>query len=534
MRVQSIFCLAIFAGLLVCAPAGASGAPVTGDAIIMGTIGEASNLLSPLSSDASSREVSGNIFVGLLKYDKNLKIVPWAAESYEVLDEGLRLRFRIRPGIRWQDGVEMTAEDVAFTYRMMIDKNTPTAYGGDYRMVSSFTVTDRYGFEVRYDKPFARALETWMGAVMPRHLLEKEDLRNTRYARDPVGNGPYRFKEWIAGSRIVLEANPDYFEGRPRLDRVVYSVIPDTTTMFLELKAGSLDMMGLSPTQYVYQAKDPAIADNYNLFRYLSFSYDYLAYNLESPLFKDARVRRAIARAVDKREIIAGALLGQGVPAIGPYIPGMWAYNAAITDYSPDVAAARAALAEAGWKKDAKGLLRNEKGLPFTFTILTNQGNDRRVKAAVIIQAQLKKLGMDVRIRTVEWAVFTSQFIDKGFFDAVILGWVVPVEPDLYDVWHSSRMRPNGLNFMMYANKELDGILEKARGIFDKAERKLLYDRAQVILHEDQPYCFLYVPYSLPAVQKRFQGIVEAPAGITYNFNEWWVPKDRQRYTITP
>ncbi len=532
MRLRLLFGLILAAGVVCAVPA--FGAPVTGDAIIMGTIGEASNLIPPLSSDSASREVSGNIFVGLLKYDKNLKMVPWAAESYEVLEGGLHLRFRMRPGIRWQDGVEMTAEDVAFTYRMMTDKNTPTMYRGDYLAISSFTVTGKYAFEVRYDKPYARALETWLSAIMPRHLLEKEDLRATKYARSPVGNGPYRFKEWIPGSRIVLEANPDYFEGRPNIDRIVYSVIPDTTTMFLELKAGAVDMMGLSPLQYVYQSKDPAIADGYNLFRYLSFSYDYLAYNLDSPLFKDVRVRRAIAHAVDKQEIIAGALLGQGVPSIGPYVPGMWAYNAQITDYSTDIKKAEVLLAEAGWKKDADGLLRNAKGLPFTFTILTNQGNDRRIKAAVIIQDRLKRLGMDVRIRTVEWAVFTSQFIDKGFFDTVLLGWTVPIEPDLYDVWHSSRMRPNGLNFIRYSNKELDVILEKARSIFDRAERKKLYDRAQVILHEDQPYCFLYVPYSLPAVQKRFQGIEEAPAGISYNFNDWWVPQNRQRYTITP
>ncbi len=525
-----IFSLAAFPG--PCAPA--DGAPVTGDAIIMGTIGEASNLIPPLSSDSASREVSGNIFVGLLKYDKDLKIAPWAAESYEVLDGGLRLRFTIRPGIRWQDGVEMTAEDVAFTYRMMINPDTPTAYGGDYRMISSLTVTGKYTFEVRYDKPFARALETWMGAVMPRHILEKEDLRSTKYARSPVGNGPYRFKEWIPGSRIVLEANPDYFAGRPNIDRVVYSIIPDLTTMFLELKAGSLDMMGLSPQQYVYQIKDPAVADAYNVFRYLAFAYVYLGYNLESPLFKDVRVRRAIAHALDKQEIIAGALLGQGVPTVGPYVPGTWVYNTAIADYPLDIAKARALLAEAGWKTDAAGQLRNAKGLPFSFTILTNQGNEQRIKTAVIIQDRLKKLGMDVRIRSVEWAVFISQFVDKGFFDAVVLSWTVPVEPDLYDVWHSSRMRPRGLNFTRYANRELDEILVRARGTFDRAERKRLYDRAQVILHEDQPYCFLYVPYSLPAVQKRFQGIVPAPAGISYNFDAWWVPRDRQRYTLRP
>ncbi|MCC8193444.1 MAG: ABC transporter substrate-binding protein, partial [Deltaproteobacteria bacterium] len=256
--------------------------------------------------------------------------------------------------------------------------------------------------------------------------------------------------------------------------------------------------------------------------------------NLESPLFKDARVRRAIAHAIDKKEIIAGALLGQGEATIGPYVPGTWAYNTAIKDYSTDIAAAESLLAEAGWSKDGKGVLRNARGLPFSFTIMTNQGNEQRIKTAVIIQSQLKRLGMSVSVRTVEWATFFSQFVNKGFFDAVILGWTTPLDPDLYDVWHSSRVRPAGLNFMKYANPEVDALIERARETFDRDERKKAYDAVQEWLHKDQPYCFLYVPYSLPVVHKRFHGIRQAPAGITYNIQDWWVPKAEQKYTVTP
>jgi len=515
-------------------PVNAAAGAVSGDSLIMGTIGEASNLLPRISMDSASTEVSTHLYISLLKYDENLKIVPWAAESYDVLDGGLRLKFFLKPGMLWEDGVEMTVEDVEFTYRTMINPKTPTAYAGDFLMVDTFIRTGRYSFEVTYAAPYARSLETWMSSILPKHILEGENLRETRYARAPVGSGPYRFKEWVAGSRIVLEANPSYFEGRPNIDRLVFSTIPDLTTMFLELKAGALDMMTLTPQQYAYQTKDASVADNYNQFRYLSFSYTYLGYNLESPLFKDAKVRRAIAHVVDKHAIIAGALLGQGKPSIGPYVPGTWAYNADIADYPQDVAAAEKLLAEAGWARDSKGMLRNAKGLPFAFTIMTNQGNEQRIKTAVIIQSQLKKLGMDVSVRTVEWATFFSQFVNKGFFDAVILGWTTPLDPDLYDVWHSSRLRPDGLNFMKYANPEVDALIEKGRRTFDRTERKRIYDAVQVHLHNDQPYCFLYVPFTLPVVHKRFRGIVQAPAGITYNLKDWWVPKPEQKHMVTP
>ena len=527
----------IFAAVLLSgqhAMAADGPADKTGDSIIMGTIGEASNLLPRMSTDSASSEVSQHLFISLIKYDENLKIVPWAAASYDVLDGGLRLRFTLRPGILWEDGVEMTAEDVEFTYRLMINPETPTAYAGDFLMVDTFTLTGKYSFEVTYRSPYARSLETWMGRILPKHILQHEDFRETRYSRAPVGSGPYKFKEWIAGSRVVLEANPRYFEGRPFIDQMVFSTIPDLTTMFLELKAGALDMMSLTPQQYTYQAKDPAVAGHYNQFRYLSFAYTYLGYNLESPLFKDARVRRAIAHAIDKQAIISGALLGQGEATIGPYVPGTWAYNTAIQDYAVDIPAAERLLAEAGWNKDAKGMLRNAKGLPFAFSIMTNQGNELRIKTAVIIQNQLQKLGMSVSIRTVEWATFFSQFVNKGFYDAVILGWTTPLDPDLYDVWHSSRFRPAGLNFMKYANPKVDELIERGRQTFDRAERKKAYDEIQTLLHEDQPYCFLYVPYALPVVHKRFHGIRQAPAGITYNMNEWWVPKAERKYTVTP
>jgi peptide/nickel transport system substrate-binding protein len=380
-----------------------------------------------------------------------------------------------------------------------------------------------------------RSLGTWLRqAIQPKHILEGEDLRETKYARNPVGNGPYRLKEWKAGSRLVLEANPDYFEGRPGIERVIFSTIPDLTTMFLELKAGAVDMMGLTPQQYVFQSKDPAVAETFNQFRFLSFSYTYLGYNLESPLFKDVRVRRAIAHAVDKKTIVAGALMGQGEPTIGPYVPGTWVYNTKIRDYPADLATAHKLLADAGWVKDEQGVLRNKRGQKFAFSIMTNQGNEQRIKTAVMIQSQLKPLGMDVSIRTVEWAAFFSQFVNKGFYDTVILGWTTPLDPDLYDVWHSSRRVAGGLNFMKYKNEEADDLIIKARKTFDQAKRKQYYDRIQELLHEDQPYCFLYVPYALPVVHKRFHGLAIAPAGITYNFIDWWAPKAQQRYTAQP
>ncbi|HMM37958.1 MAG TPA: peptide-binding protein [Desulfovibrio sp.] len=505
------------------------GPPVDGGRLLQATLAEPMNLIPALSTDSASHAVAEHLYVAPLKYDKDIKLVPWAAESYEVLEDGRLLRFRLRPGIRWWDGVELTAKDVEFTYKLMIDPKTPTAYAEDYLAVKSFTVTGRYSFEVRYDKPFARALVTWALSILPEHALAGQDLMNTKYSREPLGCGAYKIKEWLPGSRLVLTANAEYFEGRPHLDEMVLRVIPDQATQFLELKAGNLDEMGLSPYQYLFETNGPEWKERFRKYEYLSFGYTYLGYNLDSPLFSDVRVRRALDFAIDKEEIVKGVLAGLGVPAVGPYKPGTWVYNESLKPRAHDSGRARALLAEAGWRDtDGDGLL-DKGGRPFAFTILTNQGNTQRIQAATIIQRRLRDVGVEARIRTVEWAAFIKEFVNKGRFDALVLGWNITQDPDIYDVWHSSKAEPGGLNFVHYRNPELDELLEEGRRTLDQNRRKRIYGRVQEILHEDQPYCFLYVPMSLPILQARIQGVAPAPAGIDYNFYQWWIPRELQR-----
>lgn len=502
---------------------------VTGDALATGSIGEPSNLIAMFASDTASSEITNRIYVGLLKYDANLNIVPEAAESFEVLDEGLRIRFKIRPRIYWSDGNELDADDVEFTYRLMIDPNTPTAYAGDYLRVKNFKKLDKFSFEVSYEKPFARSLITWMHAILPKRALLGSDLRKTPLARAPVTNGPFKLKEWNAGVRLLLSANADYFDGRPNTDGIIYRIIPDLSTMFWELKAGKIDMMQLTPQQYVYQTNDESFKKSFNVYKDLGYAYTFMGYNLKSPLFSDVRVRQAFAYAINKSDIISGALFEQGVEAFGPYRPGSWAYNDKLKPYTYDPVKAAKLLEECGWQRGKDGILVKD-GRRFSFTVLINQGNEQRTKCAIIIQSQLKKLGVEVKIRTVEWAAFLNDFLNKGFFDAIILGWTITQDPDIFDVWHSSRAFAGGLNFVDYKNEEVDRLLEDGRSTFDLDKRKKCYDRIQEILHIEQPYCFLYVPYSLTALHKRFQGVKETPAGIGYNMIRWWVPQTKQLY----
>ena len=495
----------------------------SGGRLVLGTIGEPSNLNPYISMDSASHDVADSIFVSPLRYDKNLNLEPWAAESAELSDDGRTLTIRLKKGILWEDGTELTADDLVYTIETVAKPETGSPYAEDFMRIKKAEALDRYTVRCTYDSYYARALPSFCSSILPKHILEGQDWRRGEFARKPVGAGPFRLAGWESGSLVTLAANDKYFMGRPRLDEVVYRVIPDSATMFMELRAKRLDMMGLSPEQYLLQTKGKFWQEEFHKYRYLSSAYTYLGFNMRHPFFKDKRVRRAISYAINREELVQGALLGQGVAAFGPYKPGTAFYHPELKPLRQNTEMARALLAEAGFADtDGDGVLDKE-GRPLSFIILTNQGNNERILAATIIQRELKDIGIAVQVRTVEWAAFINEFVNKGSFDAVILGWTITPDPDLYQVWHSSQAVPGGLNFTGFISKELDVLLEEGRRTQNEDLRRQLYYRVQELLDEEQPYCFLYVPYALPVLSAKFQGIEPALAGITWNMDRWWV-----------
>jgi len=510
--------------------------PAYGDTYIEALRGNISGLIPNVLTDGPSFEVGSMIYSGLVRYDKDLNLRGELAESWESSRDCLELKFKLRRNVKWHDGHPFTAADVVFTYETMVNPKTPTAYGSDFKAVESVVAVDPYTVHVRYKHPHGKALQSWSIWMLPKHLLEpyvlEGKLREAPQNRaNPVGTGAYRFSDWRPGEKVVLVANPDYFEGRPYISRVVYRIIPSSATTFLELKAKGVDGAKLTALQFKRQTEYPAFRKAYTKYPYAANIYVYLGLNLKDPRFADRRVRQAFAHAINKREIIEGVRLGLAREATGPYKPGTWPYNPNVRTYPYDVAKARALLADAGWnEKNAEGVLvRN--GQPFKFDLLTSQGSDEGRKVAEIIQASFKDLGIQVDIRVIEWAALLKEYIKKRNFEAMMLAWGVTPDPDQYDIWHSSKTSPDELNRIGYANPEVDDLLEKGRSSCVEAERKKYYDRFQEVLAEDQPIIFLYFREELPVVSSRVRGIVPAPIGIQYNFNEWFVPKHLHRYT---
>ncbi len=534
VAIRSFFCLlSSLTILIICAStfffiAGCAKEPDIKypNAITLGSGADAKRLLPFLASDGASGQVSGYLFNGLIKYDKNLIITGDLAESWDVSADGLTITFRLRKGVKWHDGVELTSEDVIFTYNAVTNPKIPTPYSSNYGPVKSVEAPDRYTIRVHYNEPFAPALESWGMGILPKHCLDGKDMASPEINHKPVGTGPYRFREWITGQKIVLEAFDGYFEGRPKIDRIVIRVIPDPSTMFLELKFGGIDFMGLTPPQYKLQADTDFFKRYFQKFRYPSFGYTYLGFNLQNQMFSDERVRQAMAHAINKNEVIAGVLMGYGIPCTGPFPPESWAYNRDVKDIDFDPGKATEILSDLGWKRNAEGWLE-KGGKIFSFTVITNQGNEERMKTAQIIKEQLKRVGIEMNIKVLEWQAMLHEFIDKKKFEAVIMGWGLSRDPDLYDIWHSSKTKEGEFNFISYKNAEVDRLLIKGRQTFDTGERKKIYHRIHQILSEEQPTIFLYVPDALPVLHKRIKGVEQAPIGIWYDYIHWYVPRDR-------
>ena len=508
-----------------------SGEPAYGDAIIAGSIGDASTLIPILASDSASQDIVGLVFNGLLKYDKNIKLVGDLAESWKVSSDKLTITFHLRKNVRWHDGFPFTASDVMFTYKKLTDPDVPTPYSGDFERIKKAEVVDPYTFRVTYKEQFSPALASWGMWIMPEHLLKDKNLIKCSFARHPIGTGPYKFKEWKTGQRIVLKANNDYFEGRPYIDKYVFQIIPDDATMFLELSAGNVDWMGLNPVQYTYQTNKTWFKTGFNKYKYPSFGYTYLGYNLKNWLFKNKLVRQALTYAINKTDIIKGVLLGLGEISTGPFPPESWAYNKHVRRYPYNPLKAKEMLKLCGWKDhDGDGWI-DKDGKVFEFEIITNQGNAQRKKCAEIIQQNLRLVGIKVNIRIIEWASFINEFINKKRFEAVLLAWGLGRDPDCFDIWHSSKTKAGEFNFISYSNLEVDKLLEDGRKEFEYDKRRQIYHRIHEIIAEDQACTFLYVPDSLPVVNARFKDVEVSPIGISYNFIKWHVPKQLQKHT---
>lgn len=508
----------------------------SGGSLVDAMAGEPSGLIPMIAGESAASAIASHIFNTLLRYDRNLEPEGELAKSWQVSKDQKTITFKLKPDLKWADGTPLTSADVLFTWQLVTDDKTRTPYGADYKLVTKAETPDAQTFRVSYAQPYAPALDSWAGLqILPRHLLQNQDINNTPFARKPVGSHYYQLENWSNGERISLVRNPNATQGQPKIDRLVSRFIPDPASQFLELMADNIDVMNLNPIQYarIVPAR-PEMTQKIALYKELGNGYTYLGFNLKRAPFDDIRVRQAINYAIDKQELIDGVLLGLGEPVAAPYKPGTRWVNPQLKPYAYDTAKAKQLLKAAGYEDhDDDGIL-DRNGKPLAFEILTNQ-NKQREMSAVLIQRRLKEIGIDAKIRVLEWASFLGRYIKPGDFDVVVLGWSLSLDPDQYSIWHSSQNKPGQFNFINYNNPQVDKLLEQGRLELDQNKRMKIYHEFSRILLEDSPIVYLYEGYGLPAIHKRVRGIDNPapPAGIGWNSQDWYIPSILRRNEIS-
>ncbi|HVY28872.1 MAG TPA: ABC transporter substrate-binding protein [Polyangiaceae bacterium] len=451
---------------------------------------------------------------------------PKLPDLFTVGEHNPILTFHLHPGVRWHDGVPLTAEDVKFTYEAFIDPKNASPQAGSFRSIKSVEVIDELTARITYRRLYSPAIIDWMEPLVPKHALDdgalkremerrhlspdertKLSLRNSDFNRNPIGTGPFKFVEWQPGQFIHLARNDHYWGQPPEYQDFFLRNISDYLSMELEFRAGAVDMYLAQPHQAARYRAD----SRYHVLPNNDGNYAYIGYNERLPMFQDRRVRKALGMAIDADAIIAYVLSGEGKRCAGPYYSITPYHDPDLKPLPYDPQGALSLLEEAGWHKNAAGKLEKD-GKPFAFTVVTNAGNQMRKAIMIIAQQAWLALGIDVKIQDFEWTVFLEDFVETNHFDAVVMAWGGgAINPDQFPIWHSSQTHHYESNHIGYQSAAADELIMKIRTTYDEQEQIKLTRQLDRLIAEDHPYTFIY-ERQVPYVYDRRTAIVERDA----------------------
>ncbi|DAB29751.1 MAG TPA: peptide ABC transporter substrate-binding protein [Sulfurimonas sp. UBA12504] len=477
----------------------------------LATASNPSRLNPILATDSSSSEIAGFLFNGLVKYDKDASTIVGDLAQDFFFKDNTTLLFKLRPNVTWHDGQALTSKDVVFTYETLISSKIVSPYSANFRFVQSVKAIDDLTLEVKYTKPYFKALETWMMGILPEHILKNDaNIMNSAFNTKPIGTGPYKLYQLEHSKNIILEANKAYFEGEPKIKRIAFHVIADPMTRFLMLKSAALDIGSIEPMEYERQiSKD--FFKSFSVYEEISRSYTYLGFNLRREKFQNPKVREALSLAIDREQLVKILFFDHAKVCTGPFLPSTKAFNADVKAPKRDIKKAKELLKEAGY----------DEVNPFIFEIATSNANSIRPYAAEILQHQLKDAGVIVTLRVMEWQAFLNTVVFPNDFDTVLLGWGLSPMPDPYMFWHTQSDKKGGFNLVGYNNPRMDKMIEDSQEIIDKTQLDALFREMFQIIVDDNPYLFLFIPNAITAVDTKIQNIESTPSGIWHNYIDW-------------
>jgi len=478
---------------------------------------EPGNLNPILYTDASSGKVADLIFSGLFKVNEDLELEPDLATTYNVSEDGKVYTIKLNKNVFWHDGTLFTARDVKFTFDKILDPSTQTVRRSNFLIKGEpikFEIVDDYTIKAILPEAFAPFLFKISIGILPEHLLKDKDINTAEFNRTPIGTGPFLFNRWDAGQHIILNRNSNFYRGAPRLQNIVFRVLPDTNTATLAIEKGEVDITSLQPKDYKRMIKKSHIrVENYD-----NLHYSYIGFNLRREPFNDIRVRKALTHAISKDALVKNIFKGFATPAYLPSSPVSWAYpkdTKELYPYDPD--SAKSLLKEAGYTLNIETGFVEKDGSPLEFTLITSKGSQTGEKTAEVVQQFFKNIGVKMDLQLMEWQSFVSILNDpkpNKRFGAVLLSWSLGLDPDSFSIWHSSQY-PKGFNFVGYSNPKVDELLVKGRTDHDIETRKRVYAELCTTIAEDAPYIFLTHSQSIVGVNRRVNGLSKpGPAGL--------------------
>lgn len=501
--------------------AGGSGGTVT-----VGMPADFQPLNSVTAGDQYTVElINYALFTPLIQYDEKLGVRPYLAERWDLTANDVT--FTLRRDVKWHDGRPVTADDVKFTFDAAKDPAAGSLIGSAYlQQVKTAEVVDSYTVRFTFVQPHAQALEDFWWAPMPRHLLQNvpaADMRNAPFNRQPVGSGPYRFSQWQANQRLVLERNPDFpaaLGGPPSIDRVVFRIIPEASTLLTELTTGGVQVDIPLPPDQVKQAQGN---DQLQVFAFPGKTVNYIGWNNSRPPFNSAAVRRALGMAVNRQEIIDALLFGQGTPAsstVPPWHP-LFPQDAPAPTYDPN--AAMQLLEQEGWRDSNGDGIREKGGRPLRFTLMTS---DRALNRSVaeVLQSQFRKVGADAQLRVLEFQTMLAQHKSRDF-DAVFTSWVLDnfqMASAPAALFHSRLATVEQSTNRSAVNiPALDRLIDQASAATDDQQARPVWRRMTEVLEREQPITFVYWLNETAAARKSLGNVVMDQRGELVSIAQW-------------
>jgi peptide/nickel transport system substrate-binding protein len=548
--IRLVLVVCVLMGVLgACAPREANPAnPSAGDGLIRITLNQEPDSLNPFYTGLrASSVVMQTIYSGLWVVDPNGEFQPELAaevptvQNGGVSPDGLTITVKLRPDVKWADGRPFTAADVQFTWEAIMNPKNTTLGKSTYGKIRSVDVFDDTTVQLSMNEVYGAYLTlfSYPQGVIPKHALSGlDDLNRAEFNRKPFGTGPYRVTNWSAASDITLEANPDYFKGRPKIGRLIFRIAPDKNTQLAQVRANETDVaVDLAESDAVEIDK----ITGWTSFAGAGLTSDRLFLNLAErgvadgsrphPILGDKRVRQALQLAIDKQQLVDKVLFGKTKVAASDYPIGMWSPGIAPSPYDPE--RAKQLLDEAGWTAAASGT-REKDGRPLKLTISSTSGNRLREDAEQLIQAGWRAVGVDTDIRNVAAAVLVGEWsanglVAKGDFDIAYFGYTPGADPrtSVSLEFHSREIpreenQGEGDNGMRYRDPQVDAWIREADATLDLTRRKALYDNVMRQVADDVPVIYLYNRANVEAVSRRVLGAQSHPfRWLTWNVHEW-------------